>query len=1010
MPASPTPAAPASTDPAARGSRGPRGEGVAVVLVSHDGQRWLPTVLEGLAAQTRPPDRVVAVDTGSKDESANLLEAALSRGRLGQGEVVRSTSRSSFPDAVRAGLERLAATGAPPEWIWLLHDDSTPAPDALAELLAAAQAHPQADVLGPKLREWPSLRRLLELGVSISGTGQRETGLERGEYDQGQHDDLREVLAVNTAGMLVRRDVLVALDGFDPSLPVFGNDVDFGWRAAAAGRTTLVVPSAVVFHAEAAHRGVRRTPLTGRRTHYQERRASLWTLLANASRGRLGPLVVRLVLGTLLRMLGFLLVRSPGEALDDLAALVSVLSRPGDLRSARARRRSMVAAASATSGAEPDRERVRRLLPPWWLPYRHGLDAISDLVAALSNTAADVAERRRAAAAAADPSSMAVRRVRTDEDDDLADVGVLARLVTNPVAVLTVLSVIALVVAARDGVGAVSGGALSPAPDSVGRWWSLYLESWHPLAQGTPVPAPAYLLPLALLASVLGPVGAVSIVLVAAAPVAMWGAWRFLRVVGRLASDQGASRWLLLGASTAYAVLPLASGAWGAGRLGPVVAAALLPWVAHATLGFADPEVDRRWRAAWRAGLLLALTTCFTPLAWVWAVLLATLLLALALSLAPSVGRARSTWGPPATALATVPVLLAPWWVPLLVHGASAGLLLDAGRPLDPATGGVASGADAPLALVLGRVGDPATLGAPWWLGVVPLVLAVLALVPRASRPGVLGCWVVALATALMVLLVAPVRLGGDLVPGTGFLLVAWQGCLVVAVVLGAQGALASSRRTGRAGDGVGDARPGRARRASTAVLALAAVAVPVGGLGWSLVLAGDELVSDPVTDVPAYMVQSAMSGPERGVLVIRGSVQQGLTYAVLRDDGVGLGEDEVLALAAADPALDADVTELVSRPRPAVVQQLAGAGLEYVVMPAPADGSVAAGLDATDGLVQASAENRETRAWRVDEPLDPSAVDGPGSWWRGVLLVLQALAVLTVLVLALPTTRARRP
>ena len=89
--------------------------------------------------------------------------------------------------------------------MWILHDDANPDPGALEALLAAAADDPRADILGPKLREWPSLRRLLELGVTISGTGRRETGLERGEYDQGQHDDVRQVLAVNTAGMLVRR-------------------------------------------------------------------------------------------------------------------------------------------------------------------------------------------------------------------------------------------------------------------------------------------------------------------------------------------------------------------------------------------------------------------------------------------------------------------------------------------------------------------------------------------------------------------------------------------------------------------------------------------------------------------------------------------------------------------------------------------------------------------------------------------------------------------------------------
>src|SRR4051794_13141316 len=156
------------------------------------------------------------------------------------GGVVRSPSSTSFPVAVRQGLERIdadaAAEGVPPaEWIWILHDDANPAPDALAELLAAAAADPDADVLGPKLREWPSLRRLREVGVPIPGTGRRETGLERAEYDQGQHDEVRRVLAVNTAGMLVRRAVLDELGGFDDQLAVFGNDIDFGWRAGAPG-------------------------------------------------------------------------------------------------------------------------------------------------------------------------------------------------------------------------------------------------------------------------------------------------------------------------------------------------------------------------------------------------------------------------------------------------------------------------------------------------------------------------------------------------------------------------------------------------------------------------------------------------------------------------------------------------------------------------------------------------------------------------------------------------------
>ncbi|UUZ58109.1 glycosyltransferase family 2 protein [Nocardioides sp. B-3] len=290
-----------------------------------------------------------------------------------------SRARRPTPGQFRAALATLPALTSDPsgddEWIWLLHDDANPDPDALLALTLAIEEYPDADILGPKLREWPSLRRLLEVGLTITGTGHRETGLERGEYDRGQHDEPRRVPAVNTAGMLVRRRVLEELGGFDDELPIFGNDIDFGWRAAQAGHITMVIPQAVLFHAEAAHRGVRRTPLTGRHTHYRERRAALFTLLANAPSRRLPWQLVRLFLGSLLRVLGFPAVRSVGEALDELAAVLSVYSRPGHLlagRRARASRR----------GQESD---VRSLLAPVWLPYRHGLDFVTDPAAAATN-------------------------------------------------------------------------------------------------------------------------------------------------------------------------------------------------------------------------------------------------------------------------------------------------------------------------------------------------------------------------------------------------------------------------------------------------------------------------------------------------------------------------------------------------------------------------------------------------------------------------------------------------
>jgi GT2 family glycosyltransferase len=950
---------------------------VSVLLVSHDGARWLPAVLEGLAAQTAPVADVVAIDTGSRDESPELLERAF-------GTVLRLPGSTGFPAAVERGLEQLHLRSAPPEWVWILHDDSRPEPDALAALLAAAAADPGADFLGPKLREWPSLRRLLELGVTISGTGRRETGLERGEYDQGQHDEVRDVLAVNTAGLLARRTALEALGGLDPQLPVFGNDVDLGWRAAAAGHRTVVVPEAVLFHAEAAHRGLRRTPLTGRHTHYQERRAALYTLLANAPARRLPWLTVRLFFGTLLRMLGFLLVRAAGEALDELAALLNLYAHPGQVRAARRARRERGSALDRSDAAGT--ARVRSLLAPWWLPYRHGLDFLGDIVTAATHQASDVAERRRIAAAEHAPAS-AVARPRTEDDELVEDTGAVARFLTNPVALAITLVVVVALVAARAAFGPLSGGGLSPAPGTVGDWWRLHVESWHALGTGTAVPAPAYVLPLALLASVLGsPGAAVGAVMLLAVPLGLWGAWRFLRVAGRLVTPAGAPRWALLWGAATWALVPVTSGAWTDGRLGVVVLGVLLPWLAHAALGFADPAAERRWRAAWRVGVLLALGAAFAPVLWVLGVVLGLVVTALAVAVVRGAVRDRSVWGPPALALLVPVVLLSPWWVAAVRHGAAEAFLLDSGRLPDPVVGG----GD----LLAGRLGD---LGAPAWTGWVLAALALLALVPRLTRVPVLVCWVVALVTGVVAAVLDALTLHlttTTLAPGLGALVVVGQGTLVTAVLLGAVGAGREVRSW---------------RRVVAGVLVVAAAAVPLVGLGWWLADTDPTVAQGIETDIPVYMVQSSEDSVRHGILAVRGTVADGLTYTVRRGDGITLGEDEVVDLAAPDRTFAGLVQQLVARPTPAVVAGLAERGIEYVVLPTPADGDVAATLDSAAGLVQASAADRTTRAWQVNHPTSDVGLTGDTSWLRVALLVVQGVGLLLALVLCLPTTRSRR-
>lgn len=317
---------------------------VTAVLVAHDGDRWLPRTLAGLLGQERPAQNHMAADTGSADESARLLTQA-----FGDDRVLHLARRTGFgtavDEAVRtagtmtpedlpylkrpSGWDPVSRTwrddaydlpelphGEPVQWLWLLHDDSAPEPDALAELLRVADENPDAAVIGPKLRGWYDKKQLLEAGVTIARSGRRWTGLDRREQDQGQHDQVRPVLSVSTAGMLVRRDVYDALGGFDKRLPLMRDDVDLCWRAQSAGHTVLVAPDAVMRHAEAAARERRTVDCAGRTTaspHRVDKAGAVYTMLANSSGRALPYVLLRVLLGTVLRTLAYLVGKAPAR-------------------------------------------------------------------------------------------------------------------------------------------------------------------------------------------------------------------------------------------------------------------------------------------------------------------------------------------------------------------------------------------------------------------------------------------------------------------------------------------------------------------------------------------------------------------------------------------------------------------------------------------------------------------------------------------------------------------------
>lgn len=660
---------------------------VLAVLVAHRGSRWLAQTLESLDRLTHRPDLLVLVHDGTDPATRALLE-----GHRGATRVVTSAERSGFGAQVQAAVE---SETEPFEWIWTLHDDQVVDPDALAGLLDEATEGADIGIVGPKVREWPSLKRLLEVGVTMTGTGQRETGLESGEPDAGQHDRPQDVLAVGSAGMLVRRDVWERLGGTDPRLPLFFDDVDLGWRANRAGYRVRTAPRSVVFHAEASRnrRRVRRKGITERAG--ERRAAALHTMLANSDPVRFWLTSIRLFVGSLLRLLGFVFGKDLRSARGELMAMVTVFANPGPMIAARRRRKPLV---------QRSNRELKGLFASFWMPYQHGLDVAATTMQTIVR-----------------PESVETMGLRTIgvEDDDEEDPVVVElppwwRRWPWFTCVLALL--VAAVVAARSTVaGHLFSPVLPASPDSVSAWWGLLLERSHAVGLGSADGAPAYVVPLAVVGLLVwfAPGLIAWVLTVMAVPLAALTAHRF----GRLVSDDRGARMTW---AVSYGLAVAVTGALAQGHLGTVVALVVAPLFANVLL---REVLDPTWPRAIQIGLWIALVAAFAPIAWVLGIV--------ALLVSALLVRRAARHLLVSAAVGTV--LLGPWLVDRVISGR---IWWEAGNPVD-----------APAAAWDVATGSGGGAGAgPWWIVLPLLVLAVAALVPDATRRTVTAAWVVALA------------------------------------------------------------------------------------------------------------------------------------------------------------------------------------------------------------------------------------------------------------------------
>lgn len=875
---------------------------VSAVLVSHNGQRWLPATLRGLNAQSRPVDAVVAVDTGSTDDSVSTLVEA-----FGESSVVTAPVDTSFGIAVSRAAARVHETversDVDSSWIWLIHDDGAPAPDALERLLALADTRPDAGIIGPKVVGWHDHTLLMEIGISSTGGGRRETFLERHEHDQGQHDDVKDVLAVGSAGMLIRHDVWDALGGFDHNLPMFRDDLDFCMRARRVGWSVVFCGDAMVYHAEAGAHGRRELHSVFDRPHMMDRLSAIHVVLIHWPLWLLPVLVLRMFLGTLGRVIAFLLGRDPLAAGDELAGFGLAAAKISRVVESRAALKRIATVPRATA--------LRPYLPTAADAWRHAMDVVGEVV-----DLATEGQQFTAGAGVRHTPTAPLRQVEGEEVEqaliDVPDQGrsnVVVRWLKRPSVSAAVFLFIGALVGERAlfGTGILQGGALLPVPERAAALWTHYLSEWHDVGFGSSLQSPPYLAVLAILSTIFGGAASLTITVLLAFGVpfaaisAMWALRPWV-----------SSPIVRAAAGVVYGLLPALVGASLTGRVGTVVLGIALPWLVRTWLTIFAADMQPTWRRIWATTLLMAIVTAFVPAVW----------LITAAVCAVMYRRTRERLTGVLIPLIGSLLLLTPWSLRFVTDpriwlneaGRSTPSILDSNtsaldvvllNPGGPGTSYLSTALVMAAIMALGRRATSVQVQALWKFAVIPFGFAIL----QIQVPGTWAGPATLVAGAAMVTATAIASDG--LLPRLSRLSFAWRQVVVGALLVGI---------------------------ASSSLLAW---------FGW---LRGAGVVSrEANTAVPAFVQAELNSSDQPRALVLRRDVDGAIRFELVTGAGPVLGDGDVVPRDLA-PEITSAVSDLAAGRGGQEMRLLSALGVRYVVLP-DVDQELERRLDTAAGL-----------------------------------------------------------
>ena len=259
--------------------------GVSIIIPSKDNPEVLRRCLVSILQYTKDiPYEIILIDNGSNVKNRVKIEGM----RQGMNfTYVYQPMEFNF-----SAMCNLGAKKAKGELLLFLNDDCEARTPGWLSRLAMLASIKDTGAVGAKLY-YPDSKKIQHCGIYNFHMGPAHK-LQFKEDDKIYYDrrnrDVRNVLGVTAACLMVRKEVFEQANGFDESLKVAFNDVDFCYRLYEMGYNNVINNEIYLWHHESLSRGSDESPqkqsrLMSEKQKLYQKHSELWNADPYYSRG-----------------------------------------------------------------------------------------------------------------------------------------------------------------------------------------------------------------------------------------------------------------------------------------------------------------------------------------------------------------------------------------------------------------------------------------------------------------------------------------------------------------------------------------------------------------------------------------------------------------------------------------------------------------------------------------------------------------------------------------------------